>query len=423
MKTKMRKPKIRKTSKRHRGGVGDELYSNLVIKDNTIIAYEILNAKKKDKNGNDLVVFNSIKSYFPNKYGILKTLVIPDGITSIGDKAFLNCSSLESIEIPESVSYIGKYAFAYCNKLVSLTLPEVEIIDDYAFFKCSSLVVLSISRQDTMSIKKINKYAFSECTSLQNVTIESNRISQKDIDDTAFYFDYMITVITASLRFKYGKWFPFYGDMGQFYTGKDIGIPSGHGDVSTYYVVPEIITGKAYVSNYNELDPSTKFDASVIKYQTWMFGYYQSKKKSERLPLSSKVEINLSPKKYTTSSLRKVSSPKSSSSFLTARSSLRKVPSPKNSTVRSSTKISTTSPKKLTFAPIKQIPMPSYKFQVDKPRNTKPPNYISAPPTSRVTSASTGKNFLKEAVNEHLSQQDEAINRIIRERERKKSSM
>ena len=41
-------------------------------------------------------------------------LVIPDGVTSIGDKAFSECSSLTSVTIPNSVTSIGSYAFEGC---------------------------------------------------------------------------------------------------------------------------------------------------------------------------------------------------------------------------------------------------------------------------------------------------------------------
>lgn len=44
----------------------------------------------------------------------IKKIVIPEGVTSIGDRAFMNCSGLTLIEIPNSVTCIGNSAFSNC---------------------------------------------------------------------------------------------------------------------------------------------------------------------------------------------------------------------------------------------------------------------------------------------------------------------
>ena len=44
-------------------------------------------------------------------------MIIPDGVISIGDYAFADCSNLESITVPESVTAIGGLVFDYCSKL------------------------------------------------------------------------------------------------------------------------------------------------------------------------------------------------------------------------------------------------------------------------------------------------------------------
>ncbi|MBR4226480.1 MAG: leucine-rich repeat domain-containing protein, partial [Candidatus Methanomethylophilaceae archaeon] len=72
--------------------------------------------------------------------------VVFDGpVTSIGDYAFQNCSSLESVDIPSSVTSIGKYAFRGCSSLSSVEIPEgVTSIGQYAFQGCSSLSSVDI---------------------------------------------------------------------------------------------------------------------------------------------------------------------------------------------------------------------------------------------------------------------------------------
>ena len=67
-------------------------------------------------------------------------------VTSIGNSAFRDCSSLTSVTIPNSVTSIGNSAFSGCNSLTSVTIPEsVTSIGDYAFRGCSSLTSLNFN--------------------------------------------------------------------------------------------------------------------------------------------------------------------------------------------------------------------------------------------------------------------------------------
>ena len=74
-----------------------------------------------------------------------KKSVIPDDVTSIGDRAFMDCESLASIEIPASVTSIGDYAFSNCTGLTSIDIPaSMTSIGEGAFADCESLASVTI---------------------------------------------------------------------------------------------------------------------------------------------------------------------------------------------------------------------------------------------------------------------------------------
>ena len=84
-------------------------------------------------------------------------LIIPAGVTSIGDYAFDGCKSLTSITIPEGVTSIGEYAFDGCRSLTSVTLPDsMTSIGDYAFNYCTSLTSITIPA----SVTSIGEFVF-----------------------------------------------------------------------------------------------------------------------------------------------------------------------------------------------------------------------------------------------------------------------
>ena len=98
----------------------------------------------------------------------LTSVTIPDSVTSIGDSAFYNCTSLTSVTIPDSVTSIGKYAFYKCTSLTSVTIPDnVTSIGDSAFSDCTSLTSITIPD----SVTSISNFAFYKCTSLTSVTV------------------------------------------------------------------------------------------------------------------------------------------------------------------------------------------------------------------------------------------------------------
>lgn len=76
---------------------------------------------------------------------LVKDLIIPEGVDSIGQYAFYYCQSIETITIPNSVTNISKYAFSYNSNLTTLTIGTgLETIGEYAFDNCSKLTRLNM---------------------------------------------------------------------------------------------------------------------------------------------------------------------------------------------------------------------------------------------------------------------------------------
>ena len=91
-------------------------------------------------------------------------------VTTIGAKAFYNCSNITSITIPEGVTVINTYAFYNCSNLTSITLPNsLSTIDTFAISYCSALKSITIPKQVT----SLEKGAFHSCTSLEEIHFDA----------------------------------------------------------------------------------------------------------------------------------------------------------------------------------------------------------------------------------------------------------
>ena len=116
----------------------------------------------------NLTTATKISDYAFSGCSSLKSITIPDSVTSIGYSAFRDCSSLTSVTIPSSVASIGGAAFRDCSSLTSVTIPNsVTSIGGEAFSGCSSLTSVTIPD----SVTSIGYSAFSGCSSLTSVTI------------------------------------------------------------------------------------------------------------------------------------------------------------------------------------------------------------------------------------------------------------
>ena len=120
----------------------------------------------------------------------VKTVIIEDGVTSIGDRAFDGCTKLTRVVIPDSVTSIGYSSFRGCYSLPSVAIPDsVTSIGDSAFAYCKALTGITLSG----SVTSIGSCAFQSCDSLTSVTMQNG---VTDIGDNAFTYCKNLTSVT-----------------------------------------------------------------------------------------------------------------------------------------------------------------------------------------------------------------------------------
>ncbi|MBV3583619.1 leucine-rich repeat protein [Phocaeicola dorei] len=111
----------------------------------------------------------------------LADIVLPEGVTTIARSAFWGCSSLSRIDLPEGVTTIGHSAFYGCEKLSSVKLPNsLTTIEGFAFSGCNGLTITIPDNVESMSM-----LTFLVCTNLKNIIIP-NKVTS--IEERTFYF-------------------------------------------------------------------------------------------------------------------------------------------------------------------------------------------------------------------------------------------
>ena len=110
----------------------------------------------------------------------LDSITIPESVTEIGESAFENCAALNGVKIPDAVATIADAAFKGCAALDSITIPEnVTAISASAFENCTALAGIAIHDK----ITSIGASAFAGCANLEEVTAYN---SEAKVDSTAF---------------------------------------------------------------------------------------------------------------------------------------------------------------------------------------------------------------------------------------------
>ncbi len=105
--------------------------------------------------------------------GNIPDITIPNNITEIGEKAFNGCGSLTKITIPDSVINIGQRAFADCGSLKNITIPNsVKVLGDGVFAGCGSLFKITIPN----SVTDIGIGVFNGCSGLTSINVDADNM-------------------------------------------------------------------------------------------------------------------------------------------------------------------------------------------------------------------------------------------------------
>jgi len=111
--------------------------------------------------------YNSYNGPWDSTRMDIKSIVVGEGVTTIGNSAFEGCSKVTSVSLPKTLTRIGGYAFDHCSSLKELSIPDgVTSIGGYAFSCCTFESIKLPS-----GLKSLGVGAFAYCAHLKEISI------------------------------------------------------------------------------------------------------------------------------------------------------------------------------------------------------------------------------------------------------------
>jgi len=247
-----------------------------------------------DYNGSTITEYQlSEYAFYKNKK--IKSVIIPDFITSISEGAFYNCENLEEISLSKNVKTIDKNAFRECISLMTITLPsKLETIGDYAFNNCEKLVEIYNLSNLTIGMGNSNNgsvgyYAKAIHTSTSEETIiniSEDGFIYYTINDDAYILGY----VGENLNIVLNK---VFSANGKTYNNLRIcNYAFAYSNIKSI-VIPENIMYVGYRAFYNSSIEKAVFGENFYSSRCGSDLFYNSKLKEAVVPSFMLSYVNL----------------------------------------------------------------------------------------------------------------------------------
>ena len=168
----------------------DGIYYNIIDEKNVEVTYKGSSIYEVEYRNDvvipDNVLYNGVNyvvasiGKYAFSYSNVKSVIIGNNLTTIGEYAFYECYKLASVILGNNVTNIEGMAFMYCKALKSITLPNITHIGSSAFNNCLSLDSVTLGN----GLRNIADNLFYQCSSLTHITIPD---SIERIGEHAFY--------------------------------------------------------------------------------------------------------------------------------------------------------------------------------------------------------------------------------------------
>lgn len=218
----------------------------------------------------------------------LTSVTLPEGFTNLAWLTFFGCNSLTDIKLPESLTRIGHGVFDGCSSITSITIPEnVTFIDVFAF-RGTSISTINIPK----NVSYIGECAFEGCMNLSSITAASDSAYYTAEDGILFSKDK--TTLMCHPQAKKGTSYTvpdnvkiIYGGAFQGCSFEKITLPKGIQEIANWtfkacknlkdMVIPDGVTMIGYGA-FHECTgmESITIPASVVTINSLVFGSYSN---------------------------------------------------------------------------------------------------------------------------------------------------